>query len=122
MIETTIDDVKKNISQIEWDGDFQIDRDELLKKYAYSVVVEASYLELDTAEKWLENNVGLKQDSWDWVFYYKQAYNYGYAEFFFKEEEPKENFEKEIPQIYGISLSDGRKFRSNGWDQILDVE
>lgn len=121
MIETTIDEVKKYISQIEWDKLFQVKRNELLKNYAYSVMVEASYMEIDTAEKWLENSVGLKHGLWDWDFYYKQAYDYGYAEFFFKEEKSKEIFKKEIPKFYGV-WPDGKEFRTTGWDQFLDVE
>lgn len=119
MIETTIDEVKKYICQIEWDRLFQVKRDELLRNYTYSVIVEASYLELDTAEKGLENSVGLKQDLWDWDFYYKQAYDYGYAEFFFKEDTSKEMFTAEIPKFYGV-WPDGKKFRTTGWGQVLD--
>ncbi len=122
MIETTIEEVKNNISQIEWDERFKSDRDERLKKYTYSITVEASFLELDTAENWLENNVGLKQDSWDLKFYYKLDYNYGYAELFFKDEKSKKIVKKEIPKFYGVSLSDGKKFRSNGRDQCVDLE
>jgi hypothetical protein len=122
VIAANIEEVRRNIAKSEWDENFQIDRNELLKKYAYSVMVEASYLEIDTAEKWLETNVGLKQDSWDWAFYYKLAYDYGYAEFFFKERTHKEIFIKEIPEFYGVWPANGKKFRTNGWDEFLDVE
>ncbi len=115
MIETTIEQVRKN--SIAWDGEG--DRNAKLFKFQYSVVLESSFLEMDTANEWLENRVGQPEVAWDFYFYYKESYDYGYVEYFFKDEKSHEIFKAEIPNFYGIWPVGGR-FRTRGWDVFLE--
>jgi hypothetical protein len=87
------------------------ERNELLKQFKYSVIIEGSHIEFDNLNTWLKQNVSehpLKE-----IFYGKIDYDYGFAEFFVNEKIEEEKLKFAAKNIYTtwanatISKSDG---------------
>jgi hypothetical protein len=76
------------------------EREKLLSKYNYSIIVELSYLEFDTLEKWMKLNIS--EDPVEQVWYGKTGYDFGFVEFFVHEEEQYHKMAQHIPNIYTI--------------------
>ena len=116
MIETTIERVLEGSHPSEL-----ADREERLRRHSHSIVLESSFLEMDATEIWLRENIGDRELAWDDYFHYKLGYDYGFVEYFFLTEVQLQLFKKQVPHLFGIG-HDGRKFKSRGYDTILDVE
>ncbi len=83
----------------------------LLRLFPHSVLVATSYLEMDSAETWLKEHCGQQGEQWETYFYYKQSYDFGYAEYFFRDKAQLAGFVSEIPNTYG--LFGDRKLRTD---------
>src|ERR1051326_8936092 len=83
----------------EWD-EFKEERNAWLAQFPHSVVVATSYLEMDYAKGWLSEKRGPEGIEWKVYFYYKQSYDFGYAEYFFQDEQISNLFKNEIPNFY----------------------
>ena len=95
-----------------WCEDDEFERNETLLKFPHSVQVATSYLEMDSANEWLINVVGPKGIVWEVLFYYKESYDFGYAEYFFKEESASISFKDQLPEIFGV-FANGKRLRTN---------
>lgn len=73
-------------------------RNVLLERYNYSVIVEGEYMELENLEKWANENVN--EVSVNQIWYGKTDYNFGLVEFFFEKEESANDFSAAAPLIY----------------------
>lgn len=120
MIETTIWQVQENCPAGEWD-DLLSGREGKLNSMPHSVVLESSFMEMDSANAWLGRSAGCRKSFWDFVFYYKEGYDYGYVEYFFLEEAHLLSFRKEVPNFFGV-WPDGQKFKTIGGEVYLDLD
>jgi hypothetical protein len=77
-----------------WSADDEFERNEKLARFPYSVQVATSFMEMDFVEECLTNVIGPKRISWEVLFYYKQDYDFGYAEYFFHAESFLNNFQE----------------------------
>lgn len=74
------------------------EREKLLYKYKYSVIVEGEHNEFDSLDKWIKEN--LDENSIVNIYFGKTGYNYGFAEFFVTEKITEEKLKSVIPNIY----------------------
>lgn len=87
------------------------ERNKLLTKYKYSVIIEGSHVEFDNLYAWAKQNIS--PDPLKEIYYGKTDYDYGFAEFFIDEKMDKEKLifaAKNIYTTWGngtISKSDG---------------
>ncbi|MBI3174129.1 MAG: hypothetical protein HYZ25_10435 [Chloroflexi bacterium] len=103
----------------EW-NEFKEERNAWLVEFPYNVVVATSYLEMDNVQNWLTEKCGSKGISWDVYFYYKESYDFGYAEYFFQDEHISNLFTKEIPNFYGVFYNN-RKLKTNEQGDYFEV-
>jgi hypothetical protein len=61
------------------DPNDETNRQGMLSKYRYSVILEGNFMELDNLDKWIRTS--LNKDVAIWLFYGKTDYNYGFAEY-----------------------------------------
>lgn len=95
-------------------------RDELLSVYPYTVILEGGFMEFDSLNKWIEINLG--SDSIQWLVYGKTGYDYGFAEYFFRNEFVAQKVSKVVSNIYTVypnSYPPNRTTKSNGYDQEI---
>jgi hypothetical protein len=104
-----------------WSEDDEFERNEKLARFPYSVQVATSFMEMDFVEEWLTNVIGPKRISWEVVFYYKQDYDFGYAEYFFHAESSSIIFKNQLPKIFGV-FADGKKLRTNCQGEYFEAE
>lgn len=99
-------------------------RDELLLKYPFSLIVELDYMELDNLGIWIKKNLDEDNDL-KFLFYGKTDYDFGLAEYFFKEEKSIIKIKKAIPNIYTVypnSYPPNNISRTNGRKEIIDLD
>jgi hypothetical protein len=97
------------------------ERKAILLNFSYSLIVEGSFMEWDNLEIWLNQELGSEDNSrWQWIFYYKTAYDYGSFELFFTQLQDLERLTQQIPLVYGTG-QDGSKFISKGYDTVIDL-
>lgn len=104
----------------EWD-EFKEERNVWLTQFPYSVVVATSYLEMDYVQSWFLEKYAPEGVKWKVYFYYKESYDFGYAEYFFHDKQTSNLFKNEIPNFYGVFYN-GKKLRSNEQGEYFDVE
>lgn len=80
------------------DLDDLLEREKLLTKYKYTVIVEGEYMEYDNLNKWIKQHI--QTDAIDEIYYGKIAYNYGFVEFFLAENIDEEKLRLVVPDIY----------------------
>ena len=89
-----------DIGRREKEADAQ--RVEKLKFLPFSVVAEGAYPELDMADQWLLEHAGHESEKgWQKIWYGKTEYDYGFTEYFFKDETTRQKFVDEIAHFYG---------------------
>jgi len=120
MEQIAIELVIKNSRNNEWEED-KLERNDLLIRFPQSVPVATSFLEMDYAEAWLSKAFGPKGAKWEVYFYYKENYDFGYAEYFFQDESVFDSFKNEIPNLYGV-FAKGKKLKTNCQGEYFDVE
>lgn len=99
---------------------YDVERQRLLGKYPFSVLVEGAYFETDGLEKWIEQNLG--PDQINWLFYIKTGYDFGFTEFFFTERLFADRVKHIVPLLYTRfpdSEPPGRTYKTNGGYEIM---
>ena len=87
------------------------ERNKLLTKYKYSVIIEGSHIEFDNLNAWIKQNISL--DPLKEIYYGKTGYDYGFAEYFINDKMHEEKLIFAVKNIYTtwangiISKSDG---------------
>lgn len=79
-------------------------RQELLSRYGFYVVVEGFFEEFGNLEVWIKQNIG--EGYVESIFYGKTDYDYGFAEYFIKEEKHVEKLRQavlEVDRLFQIS-------------------
>jgi hypothetical protein len=104
-----------------WSEDDDLDRNEILARFPHSVPVATSFREADYAEEWLASTIGPRGSNWEFIFYYRQAYDFGYAEFFFQEKSFSIIFVNKIPNFYGV-FANGKKLKTNCQGEYFDAD
>lgn len=88
-----------------------VERNKLLTKYKYSVIIEGSHIEFDNLNAWIKQNISsapLKE-----IYYGKTDYDYGFAEYYIDDKIHEEKLILAVKNIYTtwgngtISKSDG---------------
>lgn len=80
------------------DADDVNERDVLLLNHQYSVIVEGDFRELENLEKWIKTNID--ENSLPQIWYGKTDYDYGFVEYFLKEEKDATALHLIVPNIY----------------------
>lgn len=104
----------------ELDAGNKRDRNAMLTVNPYSVILEGGYLELDSLNRWIENNLG--PECIKWLLYGKTGYDYGFAEYFFNDEFDAAKIARVAPNIYTIypnSYPPNLIARSNGYTEEI---
>jgi hypothetical protein len=104
-----------------WSVNDDLERNEILARFPHSIVVATSFLEVDFADEWLAKTIGSRGKNWEFIFYYKEAYDFGYAEYFFLEADCLEMFKGELSKFYGV-FPNGEKFRTNRLGDLILIE
>lgn len=106
------------------DDDDKESREELLSKYPFSLIVEAEFMELDNLERWIKKNLLVDNDM-KFLFYGKTDYNFGFAEYFFKNKNNIDKIQKVIPNIYTVypnSYPPNNISKTNGKQVSIDLD
>jgi hypothetical protein len=98
------------------DSDDFDEREELFKTHKYSVIFEAEFLEFENVEKWINEELNLKELKC--IFYGKLDYNYGFFEIFFLDESTSTKLEAILPTIY-TKYPNGQILKTNGSDNFI---
>lgn len=97
-------------------------RENILREFPVSVLVEGNCLEYDMVVEWLKKNIGAKNDAWMEIWYGKFDYDYGFWEFFFKDKKYADVFRDFVPLAYADATSQGgKKWRTDGHDGFIDL-
>lgn len=125
-----------------WQNNFDVEREDSLRLFPYSVIIEGDLLEIDLAIErciklagqpdvtseivYFKNSAGAFEEvhksengNWKSFFYGKIDYDYGFCEFFFKNEEESNMFKDIIPKLY-VEVN-GKKWRTDGKDKIINL-
>jgi hypothetical protein len=97
------------------------ERNRLLTKYRYSVIVEGGHLEFDNLYKWINQNIGT--DTIEDIYYGKTDYDYGFAEFFISDKIHEQNLKLAVQNIYTIypdSNPPGKISKSDGREKDIE--
>ena len=93
------------------------ERLKFLTELKYSIIVEGDFLEFESLEKWIKENI--LQAVITQIFYAKTDYDFGFMEYFFEKEDDKNKVEKEIPNIYTL-YANGICRKSDGNDNAIE--
>ena len=105
----------------DWETEYQIEREELIVRYPYSVVVEGAFLEYNSLKHWTDEQFGPENSPvWTSLWYGKTDYDYGYREYFFSRQADLQLLIQHIPLVHGI-FAHGKKLRSEGSDRYIEV-
>lgn len=110
-----------NIPELEPDD--KLERNKMLSKHSYSIILEGEYMELDNLAKWITINVG--KDAIRFLFYGKVGYNYCFGEYFFDNEKQVLEVAKAIPNIYTLypaSIKRNHICKSDGYEVEVGYE
>lgn len=109
---------KKNYGN-EWDKEDGIKRQKIIKSFPYPFIAEGVYLEYETASKWCLKKFGAKEAKWTDLWYGKTGYDYGFWEFFFKNEQDAESFKKAVNDFY-VETAKG-KWKTEGYNKYIEL-
>jgi hypothetical protein len=104
-----------------WSDDDEFERNEKLTRFPHSVLVATTFNEIDLVEERLTKTVGPEGINWELIFYFKQSYDFGYAEYFFLDEGFSIVFINELGRFYGV-FANGKKLRTNREGEYFDVD
>ena len=77
---------------------YKNERELLLSKYNYSIILEGEFTELENLENWIKENIDLKII--ESIYYDKIDYNYCFVEYFFSLENYALLVQDVIPRIF----------------------
>lgn len=118
---SSLQNMLKEYDVKELDFDDNLNRNQLLVSKPYSVIFETSFLELDSLNKWIEIN--LDKNMLEWLFYGKIDYDYGFTEYFSKNESEIKALKMVIPNIYTIytnSYPQNQIYKTNGCNNWIE--
>ena len=107
------------IDELELDDQFA--RTEILLKQPYSIIVEGGHMELENLERWIKLNIG--DDKVIYLYYGKTGYDFGFAEYFFKDSIGASKTAGVVSNIYTLyphSLTPDKAFKSVGDDKEVE--
>jgi len=105
------------------DSDDKNEREKILSKLKYSVIVEGDWTEFDNLDKWIKYNLDIETIT-D-LFYGKTDYDYGFREIFFDREDYSTMIINVIPNIYTIyphSTIPNQMCKSDGYQKNIKYE
>lgn len=73
-------------------------REQLLSKHKYSIILEGESTELENLEKWISKILDTK--TYESIYYDKTDYNYFFVEYFFSNENNALKTQDAIPRIF----------------------
>ncbi len=97
-----------------------INRNEMLTRYKYSVIVEGEWSEFENLEKWIKINFDI--DSFEQIWYGKTGYDYGFVEYFVNNERGSSDLQLAIPNIFTVypnSYPPGQILKSDGYGKDI---
>lgn len=120
MRESTYETCVKTYSEFGlWEEDVNKQRSKKFESLPFSVVAEGAFPELDMADEWLLKHVGDEsENTWQRIWYGKFDYDYGFTEYFLKDETTRQKFVDEIPHFYGVG-PDG-KWKTDGHENYVN--
>ena len=86
---------------IEYDNNldsYKNERELLLSKYKYSIILGGEYTELENLESWIKENIDINEI--ESIYYDKIDYNYCFVEYFFSSEINALKTQDVIPMIF----------------------
>lgn len=92
------------------------EREKLLLSYKYTVIFEADFLEFDSLQLWIKENID--SNPIVYLFYGKLGYDYGYFEVFLNEQGDLDKLIKIIPTLF-TTYPNGRTSRTNGYNREI---
>lgn len=122
-----------------WNEEYEEARKNVATFFQFSVIVEGAIVEYSMAIDWCIKNIGIrntnlrkfyenaeqeniKNGQWTEIWYDKIGYDYGFSEFFFKNEEDLKKFKSEISNFYGVEPQTNKKWKTNGYNNFIDLE
>ncbi len=105
----------------ELDSDDLNKREQLKTSFPYTVILEAGFLELDSLNEWIKLN--FEENSFEWIFYGKTGYDFGFAEYFGSQESEIKKLKNAIPNIYTTypdSYPPNQISKTNGYDEWIE--
>ena len=98
------------------DSDDLEERKKLLISHKYSVIFEGDFLEFDSLQLWVNENI--HSNPLVYLFYGKLGYDYGYFEFFLNEQSHFEKIMKVIPALF-TTYPNGKVSKTNGYNEEI---
>jgi hypothetical protein len=92
------------------------ERGRLLISHKYSVIFEGDFLEFDSLQLWIKENIN--SNPIVYLFYGKLDYDYGYFELFFNEQSHFEKIMTIIPTLF-TTYPNGKVSKTNGYNQEI---
>lgn len=77
---------------------YKNEREQLLSKNKYSIILEGEFTELENLEKWIKKNIDI--ETLESIYYDKTDYNYCFVEYFFSKENHALKTQDVIPRIF----------------------
>src|SRR5688572_9402401 len=113
----SLEEMLREYEKDKLDSDDQEQRAEKLKNFPFSVIVEGGHLELENLEKWMTFAFG--NNTIESLYYGKTGYDFGFAEYFFRDSADMENTINTVPRIYTMyphSLTPNEARKSFGYE------
>lgn len=92
------------------------EREKLLISHKYSVIFEGDFLEFDSLQLWVKENIN--NNPIVYLFYGKLDYDYGYFELFLDEQSHFEKIMIVIPTLF-TTYPNGKASKTNGYNQEI---
>jgi hypothetical protein len=77
---------------------YRNEREHLLSKYKYSIILEGEFTELENLEKWVKKHLDI--ETLESIYYDKTDYNYCFVEYFFSTESQALKIQDLIPKFF----------------------
>ena len=100
---------------------YKNEREQLLSKYKYSIILEGEFTELENLEKWIAENID--NETLKSIYYDKTDYNYCFVEYFFPKESYALKIQNVIPKIFSTypnTYPSPSIFRTNGSREFIE--
>lgn len=98
------------------DNDDLEEREKLLISHKYSAIFEGDFLEFDSLQRWVKENIN--NNPMVFLFYGKLDYDYGYFEVFFCEQSHFEKVMTVIPDLF-TTFPNGETSKTNGFKKNI---
>ena len=102
---------------------YKNERELLLSKYNYSIILEGEFTELENLESWIYENIDINEI--ESIYYDKIDYNYCFVEYFFSSEINALKTQDVIPMIFSTyhnAHSLPITLRTNGIGEFIEYK